>query len=116
MSYSFNKFVNNFVIVNGFIFCSFQYSVRLLFVFYKYLADAKLKPINKSFDYSINILIVIAVIPVLFPFCFYTRGKLRRAIEDQMRNVEIHTFVEIITITARNILLEAGTERKRGKT
>jgi hypothetical protein len=93
MSYSFNKFVNGFVIIGGFIFYSFQYLVRLLFIFYKYLTDTQLKSISKPLI-IINILIVIAVITVLFSFCFYTHGKLRRAIEDQMRNMEIHTFVD----------------------
>ncbi|GMO51834.1 MAG: hypothetical protein Ta2C_01890 [Candidatus Endomicrobiellum trichonymphae] len=93
MSYSFNKFVNSFVIIGGFIFYSFQYSVRLLFVFYKYLTDKQLKPISKPLI-IINIFIVITVITVLFSFCFYTHGKLRIAIEDQMRNMEIHTFVD----------------------
>ncbi|OEG71926.1 hypothetical protein ATZ36_11815 [Candidatus Endomicrobiellum trichonymphae] len=93
MSYSFNKFVNSFIIVGGFIFYSLQYSIRLLFVFYNYLTDTQLKPINKPLI-IINILIVITVITVLLSFCFYTRGKLRKAIEDQMRSVEIHTFVD----------------------
>ena len=90
MGYSFNKFVNNFVIIGGFIFYSLQYSVRLLFVFYKYLTDTQLKPISKPLI-IINIFIVNCYNCLVLFLFLYTREikKSNRRSDAEYRNTYI---------------------------